>query len=72
MKFFLQGEASTCSLRQSCPGAMFLDDSNLIDEHLTQTIDRICKTIKGFYFGRLDIRYKRLGRTERGEEYDDH
>jgi len=38
-------------------GAMFLDDSNLIDEQLIQTIDRICKTIKGFYFGRLDIRY---------------
>jgi len=38
-------------------GAKFLDDSHLITEELTTTIDRICKTIPDFYFGRLDIRF---------------
>jgi hypothetical protein len=38
-------------------GAKFLDDSQLIDEELTMTIDSICKKVNGFYFGRLDIRY---------------
>ena len=38
-------------------GAKFLDDSQLIDEALTNTIDSICKKVDGFYFGRLDIRY---------------
>jgi hypothetical protein len=38
-------------------GAKFLDDSKLIDEELTNTIDSICKKVDGFYFGRLDIRY---------------
>jgi hypothetical protein len=38
-------------------GAMFIDDSHLIDEALTKTIDTICKQIHGFYFGRFDIRY---------------
>ena len=39
-------------------GAMFLDDSHLIDETLTSFIDRICQRIPEFYFGRLDIRFK--------------
>ncbi len=38
-------------------GAMFIDDSHLIDETLTKTIDEICKQIPGFYFGRFDIRF---------------
>ena len=38
-------------------GACFWMTRISIDEQLTETIDRICKTIKGFYFGRLDIRY---------------
>jgi hypothetical protein len=40
-----------------CRGAKFIDASNLIDEQLTHVIDRVCKQVKGFYFGRLDIRY---------------
>jgi hypothetical protein len=38
-------------------GALFVDDSQLIDEELTQVIDSICKQMPEFYFGRLDIRY---------------
>lgn len=48
-------------------GALFLDDSHLIDEQLTATIDSICKTINGFYFGRLDIRYKDWDELKEGK-----
>jgi len=38
-------------------GAKFVDASKLVDEELTNTIDTICQRVKGFYFGRLDIRF---------------
>ena len=38
-------------------GAKFVDASHLIDEQLTDTIDKICSQVGGFYYGRLDIRY---------------
>ena len=38
-------------------GAKFIDDSHLIDDKLTDTIDDICKQIDGFYYGRLDVRF---------------
>ncbi|HSB94395.1 MAG TPA: hypothetical protein VLC28_14830 [Flavitalea sp.] len=48
-------------------GALFLDASNLIDEKLLATIDRICNTIEGFYFGRLDIRYNSWEELKEGK-----
>jgi hypothetical protein len=39
-------------------GAMFIDDSHLIDESLLDALDPIFSSIEGFYFGRLDIRFK--------------
>jgi hypothetical protein len=50
-------------------GAKFLDDSNLIDEELRETIDSICKKIKGFYFGRLDIRYNTWEELKQGKNF---
>jgi len=50
-------------------GAKFLDDSNLIDEELRETIDFICKKIKGFYFGRLDIRYNTWEELKQGKNF---
>ena len=50
-------------------GAKFLDDSSLIDEELTNTIDSICKKVDGFYFGRLDIRYKDWEELKRGKNF---
>lgn len=38
-------------------GALFLDDSDKIDQTLTESFDRICQEIPEFYYGRLDIRY---------------
>ena len=50
-------------------GAKFLDDSHLIDEELTSTIDSICKKINGFYYGRLDIRYNSWEELRHGKNF---
>jgi hypothetical protein len=50
-------------------GAKFLDDSSLIDEKLTNTIDSICKKVNGFYFGRLDIRYNDWEELKQGKNF---
>jgi hypothetical protein len=50
-------------------GAKFLDDSSLVDEELTNTIDSICKKVNGFYFGRLDIRYNDWQELKQGKNF---
>jgi hypothetical protein len=50
-------------------GAKFLDDSGLIDETLTATIDSICQKIKGFYYGRLDVRYNTWEELRQGRNF---
>ena len=50
-------------------GAKFLDDSHLIDEELTRTIDRICRQMPEFYFGRLDIRYRDWEELRQGRHF---
>jgi sporulation protein YlmC with PRC-barrel domain len=50
-------------------GAKFLDDSQLIDEELTKTIDSICKKVDGFYFGRLDICYNDWEELKQGKNF---
>ncbi|MBS1599999.1 MAG: D-alanine--D-alanine ligase [Bacteroidetes bacterium] len=47
-------------------GAKFLDYSDRVNEKLTVTIDRICKMIPEFYFGRLDIRFSSWEELEQG------
>jgi hypothetical protein len=50
-------------------GSKFLDDSHLIDEELTNVIDRLCKEIPDFYFGRLDIRYESWELLKQGKNF---
>ncbi|MFI5155733.1 MAG: hypothetical protein ACHQEM_06085 [Chitinophagales bacterium] len=50
-------------------GAKFIDDSHLIDQSMTETIDNICKKIPGFYFGRLDIRYQDWESLKQGKNF---
>ncbi|MHA4811798.1 hypothetical protein ACX0G9_27125 [Flavitalea flava] len=50
-------------------GAKFLDDSHLIDDELTLAIDRVCRQIPGFYFGRLDIRYRDWEELKQGRNF---
>lgn len=50
-------------------GALFTDLSHRITPGLTATIDRICREIPGFYFGRLDIRFLSWEALEAGESF---
>lgn len=47
-------------------GAKFTNGAAFIDEPLTEAIDAVCKQIKGFYFGRLDIRYSSWDELKKG------
>jgi hypothetical protein len=50
-------------------GARFIDLSDLIDEELTESIDKICRQVKGFYYGRLDIRYNTWEELRQGKNF---
>ncbi len=50
-------------------GAKFIDSSHLIDDKLNNTIDRICKQVPGFYYGRLDIRYQSWEDLKEGKNF---
>lgn len=47
-------------------GAMFLNYNHLIDDALTARFDSISKEIKGFYFGRFDLRCSNLEDLKNG------
>jgi hypothetical protein len=50
-------------------GARFLDDSHLADEVFTKNMDVICKQVKDFYYGRLDIRYNTWEELRQGKNF---
>ncbi len=50
-------------------GAKFLDHSSLIDQQLTDTVDKICRQIDQFYYGRLDIRYNNWEELKQGKNF---
>jgi hypothetical protein len=50
-------------------GAKFVDASHLIDEKLVDAIDGICGQVKGFYYGRLDIRYNTWEELREGKGF---
>lgn len=50
-------------------GAKFIDDSHLADEELLNMIDTVCKKVKGFYFGRMDIRYTTWEELKQGKNF---
>jgi hypothetical protein len=44
------------SIGNHCLGTMFLNSNHLITPQLSESFDRLSKRIKGFYFGRYDLR----------------
>jgi membrane protein DedA with SNARE-associated domain len=52
-----------------CQGAIFRNGAAIITDRLRQRIDEICRTIPGFYFGRLDILFDDLGLLLDGEDF---
>lgn len=50
-------------------GAKFIDLSHLVDEKLTAAIDAVCLRVNGFYYGRLDVRYKNWDDLTEGRNF---
>jgi RimK-like ATP-grasp domain len=50
-------------------GTEFLDGSTYISEKLEHTFNTILKSVSGFYFGRLDIRYNTFEELEQGKNF---
>jgi hypothetical protein len=50
-------------------GAKFIDLSHLITKELTESIDRVCREIPEFYFGRMDIMYDNWQALCKGEQF---
>ena len=50
-------------------GAIFKDGRKYITPALETCIDRISKDIKGFYFGRFDIRFKNISLLQQGKAF---
>lgn len=50
-------------------GAKFIDASHIIDKELTSAIDKICKQVDGFYFGRLDVRFNTWEDLKQGKNF---
>jgi len=50
-------------------GAKFVDLQHRITPILEASIDNICKQVKGFYFGRLDIRFNSWEELEQGKHF---
>lgn len=50
-------------------GAKFIDASDMINEELIEAIDKVCKEIDGFYYGRLDIRFNSWGELNKGKNF---
>jgi hypothetical protein len=48
-------------------GSLFLDETHLADAQLNESIDKICRRVKDFYYGRLDIRFNSWEELRRGE-----
>ncbi len=43
-----------------CRGTKFIDNNYLINEKLNEVFDKICLPIKGFYYGRFDLKVKSI------------
>jgi membrane protein DedA with SNARE-associated domain len=52
-----------------CQGAIFLDGWRLDSPELEETIDRISRSVPGFFVGRYDLRYASEGALRRGEGF---
>jgi hypothetical protein len=52
-----------------CQGAIFLDGWHLNSPELEETIDRISRSVPGFFVGRYDLRYASEEALRRGEGF---
>lgn len=52
-----------------CRGTAFIDGSKYIDCQLTAVIDELAKKIKGFYYGRFDLRCSTMEELKKGKNF---
>lgn len=52
-----------------CRGAVFRDAGELISTNLTQALDKIFEDIPGFYYGRLDVKFKDAENLSLGKNF---
>lgn len=50
-----------------CRGTKFINNNYLINETLNEVFDKICLPIKGFYYGRFDLKVKSIEDLYKGE-----
>ena len=51
-----------------CRGAVFRDGGHLVSAELTRALDRIFDDIPGFYYGRLDIKFRDVASLQAGRD----
>ena len=51
-----------------CQGALFLDGSELITTQLEHAIDSIAQSMRGFFFGRFDVRFSDIDAFKAGRD----
>lgn len=65
-----QGEQLVLSvIGNHSKGTRFVNGNHLINPELHKFMDSICKPMNGFYYGRLDIKYKSLDQLLQGKEF---
>lgn len=52
-----------------CRGTKFVDASLEITPEMTESFNKICQQIEGFYFGRMDIMYKNFSDLAEGKNF---
>lgn len=50
-----------------CRGTKFINNNHLINNSLNEVFDKICLPIKGFYYGRFDLKVKSIEDLYKGE-----
>ena len=57
------------SIGNHSKGTRFIDGSHLIDKELQDTFDKLAQNIKGFYYGRFDLKYESWEKLKNGEGF---
>ena len=53
-----------------CRGSIFRNGNAYITPALTEALDQILADVDGFYYGRLDVRFRHIGALMRGEDFE--
>ena len=52
-----------------CKGTQFLNGNHLISKELEETFDDLSKSIPGWFYGRIDLKYNTFSELEKGENF---